>query len=62
MEDCGMIEASASHLVCLPMEEGTLLHSPRLVQASLLHPHPLADAGTPGRRRAKAGLRGDGRD
>ncbi len=44
------------------MGEGTLLRPLRRIQASLLQPHPLADAATLRRKLAKASLRGEGQD
>ena len=45
------------HPVPLPMGEGTPELSLRRVQASLLQPHPLADAATLRRKLAKASWR-----
>ena len=44
------------------MGEGTVELVLRIVQASLLQPHPLADAATLRRKLAKASLRGEGQD
>ena len=55
-----MSDASAPHPVPLPMGEGTLELSPRVIQGSLLQPHPLADAATLRCKLAKASLRGEG--
>jgi hypothetical protein len=50
------------HPVPLPMGEGTLEFPLRIFRASLLQPHPLADAATLRRKLAKASLRGEGQD
>ena len=50
------------HPVPLPSGEGMVLQAPRHVQASLLPPHPLADAVTPSGKLAKASLLGEGQD
>jgi hypothetical protein len=42
------------------MEQGTLLRAPSVIRGSLLLPHPLADAVTPGGKLAKASLPGEG--
>ena len=57
-----MNEGIAPHPVPLPLGEGTLLHARSPVQASLLHPHPLADADTLRCKLAKASLQGEGQD
>ena len=59
---CTMFEDNSPHPVPLPMGEGTVLRAPSVVQASLLHPHPLADADTLRCKLAKASLRGEGQD
>jgi hypothetical protein len=45
-----------------PLPMGTLEFALRIVQGSLLQPHPLADAATLRRKLAKASLRGEGQD
>ena len=57
-----MNEGIAPHPVPLPLGEGTLKFPLRIVQGSLLHPHPLADADTLRFKLAKASLRGEGQD
>ena len=54
--------ARSPHPVPLPQGEGTVLHARSAIQASLLHPHPLADADTLICKLAKASLRGEGQD
>ena len=54
--------AAFEPLAALPMGEGTLPRAQSVIQASLLHPHPPADADTLRCKLAKASLRGEGQD
>ncbi len=63
MSPVGVMNGGISpHPVPLPMGEGTPELALRIFRASLLQPHPLADAATLRRKLAKASLRGEGQD